>query len=98
MHKFLSAVIAAAFAAVSAGAIAQSKDVTTKEKGSVKSKDGTAVTTKDMKDKPKPAPKAAAAPAPAKPAQAKTPGSNVTTKSGGPVSGKDQKPVTTKAK
>ena len=98
MHKLLSIAIAAAFAAASFGAAAQTKDVTTKSGNTAKTKSGQAVTTKDVKEKPKPAPKAAAAPAPAaeKPAKAKAPASNVTTKSGGPVTGKDQKPVTTK--
>jgi Ni/Co efflux regulator RcnB len=95
MQKLLSIAIAAAFAAASFGAAAQSKAVTDKAGDAARTKGGQAVTTKDMKDKPKPAPKAAA-PAPEKPAKVKTPGSPVTTKSGGPVSGKDQKPVTTK--
>lgn len=95
MHKPLSIIIAAAFAAASFGAAAQSKDVTNKGGDAAKTKGGQAVTTKDMKDKPKPEPKAAAPAAP-KPAKEKAPVADVKTKSGGPVSGKDQKPVTTK--
>ena len=63
MKSLLSALIAAAFAAVSVNAFAAShtagaKDVTTKSGEAAKAKDGTAVKTKEMKDKPKnPAPK-----------------------------------------
>ena len=96
MKKLLSVIVAAAFAAVSAGAIAQSKDVTTKKGGeAIPSKGGPNVTTKDMKEKPKPAPrKARAAPKP----KEKVKGGPVTTKSGGDVSSKDKKGVTTKDK
>jgi hypothetical protein len=96
MHKLLSIAIAAAFAATSFGAAAQSKDVTSKGGDAAKTKGGQAVTTKDMKDKPK------AAPAPAKqaeaPAKPKEKGADVKTKSGGAVSTKDQKDVTGKTK
>ena len=40
MRKLLSVAIAAVFAAASASAVAQSKDVTTKSGAAVKSKDG----------------------------------------------------------
>ena len=58
MKKLLSVLIAAAFAVVSSNAFAaahagaQSKDVTTKA-GTAKAKDGTNVTTMDVKEKPK---------------------------------------------
>jgi hypothetical protein len=58
MKALLSVLVAAAFAASSFNAVAQSKDVTTKAGEDAKAKDGTAVKTKEMKDKPKhPAPK-----------------------------------------
>jgi hypothetical protein len=95
--KLAAAIIAAAFAATSLGAIAQSKDVTDKKGGTVKSKDGKAVATKEMKDKPKAEPKTStpkAAPAP----KPKEKGADVKTKSGGTVSSKDGKDVTGKSK
>lgn len=95
MSKLLSIVIAAAFAAASANAVAQSKDVTTKAGGAVKSKDGKDVATKEVKETPKAKPKAS------KPAEAPKPkakGADVKTKSGGPVGTKDGKDVTTKGK
>lgn len=93
MSKLLTVVIAAAFAAASATAIAQTKDVKAKD-GAVKSPDGKAVVTKDAKEAPKAAP-AAAAPAPAPKAKAKA--GDVKTKDG-PVKSADKKDVTTKTK
>ena len=90
MSKLLSVVIAAVFAAASASAVAQSKDVTTKSEGAVKSKDGKNVTTKDVKEAPK---AAAPAPKPAKAPKAKPESTEVKTKSGGPVTTKDGKDV-----
>ncbi len=95
MSKLLSIAIAAVFAAASASAVAQTKDVTTKGGGGVKSKDGKEVTTKAKKETPKAAPK------PAKPEAAPKPkdkGTEVKTKSGGPVGTKDGKSATTKGK
>ena len=93
MSKLLSVVIAAAFAAVSVSAMAQTKDVKTKD-GGVKSPDKKAVVTKAAKE----APKAAPAPAPAaKPAEKpKAKAGDVKTKDG-PVKSPDKKDVKTKS-
>ena len=97
MSKLLSVVIAAAFAAVSASAMAQTKDVKTKGDGAVKSKDGKAVVTKAAKEAPKEAPAPAAAPAAPK-AKAKAKAGEVKTKDGAPVKSKDKKDVKTQTK
>ena len=94
MRKLLSVVIAAAFAAVSAGAMAQTKDVKTKD-GVVKSPDKKAVTTRAVKETPKMAAPAAAKPAMQPKAKAKV--GTVKTKDG-PVKSPDKKDVTTKTK
>lgn len=96
MKKLLSVVVAAAFAASSLTAFAQTKDVKAKD-GNVKSPDGKAVVTKDAKEAPKaaPAPTApAAAPAPKAPAKS----GDVKTKDGAPVKSMDKKDVNTKTK
>jgi hypothetical protein len=95
MQKLLSVIVAAAFAAVSFGAVAQTKDVTTKDANAAKTKGGQAVTTKDVKASPKYEPLKMPEQKAKKPTE---PGTNVTTKSGGPVEGKDKKDVTTKGK
>lgn len=93
MSKLLTVVIAAAFAAVSVSAMAQTKDVKTKD-GGVKSPDKKAVVTKAAKEAPKAAPAApAAAPAP----KAKAKAGEVKTKDGAPVKAMDKKDVKTKS-
>jgi hypothetical protein len=90
MKKLLSVMVAAAFAATGFNAVAQSKPVDTKGGGAVTSKDGTAVTRKEVKDAPKggPVPKMAKRAPKEKPAK-----TEVKTKSGGPVTTKDKADV-----
>lgn len=79
MKKLLSVIVAAAFAAASAGVAAQSKDVTTKGSGKTNAQ------TKDVKDKPQhPTPKLPKA----KAKEPKQPGGNVSTKRGESVTNK----------
>ena len=93
MKTLLSVLVAAAFAATGFNAVAQSKDVTTKSGGAVATKGGTAVQTKDVKEKPK----GGELPKVEKRAKKEKPkGAEVKTKSGGPVTSKDKKAVTTK--
>jgi hypothetical protein len=91
MKTLLSVLVAALFAATGLNAVAQSKDVTTKGgAGGVTAKDGTAVTTKEVKEKPKGGP----VPKIEKRAKKEKPqGAAVTTKSGGAVTSKDAKDV-----
>jgi hypothetical protein len=93
MSKLLSVVIAAAFAAVSVSAVAQTKDVKSAEKSAVKSPDGKAVVTKDAKEAPKAAPVPAVTPKAKEPVKA----GEVKTKDG-PVKSGDKKDVKTETK
>ena len=89
MKKLLSVLVAALFAAVSANAVAQSKDVKSKEGDAVKSKEGN-VTTKAQKETPKSGP----VPKMEKRAKAeKAAPADVKTKDGGAVKAKDTKGV-----
>lgn len=90
MKTLLSVLVAALFAATGFNAAAQSKDVTTKSGAAAVAKDGTAVTTKEPKEKPKGGP----VPKIEKRAKKEKPeGAVVTTKSGGAVTSKDSKDV-----
>jgi len=87
MKSLLSVIVAAAFAATSYTAVAQTKPVETKGGGAVTSKDG-AVKRKEVADKPKggPAPTISVEKRPKKEKAAPT---EVKTKGGGAVTTKD---------
>ena len=87
MKSLLSMIVAAAFAATSYTAVAQTKDVDTKGGGAVTSKDGQ-VKRKEVKEKPKggPAPTVNVEKRPKKEKAAPT---KVETKGGGEVKTKD---------